>query len=69
MMCIRNFSLEIKFCAHSFFYHHHNQKLRIITMADDNNTGNFTTTVEGQSNTSSGIQPLHGAFHQQEYND
>ncbi len=54
----RNFALKIKFCALSFFYHNHNKKLRIITMADDNNTGNFTVNIEGPSIASSGVQPF-----------
>ncbi len=52
----RGFSFKMKFCAHSFFYHHHNKDLRINAMMDENNTGNFTATIEGPSIASSGIQ-------------
>ncbi len=45
------------------FYHHHNPKLRIITMADDNNTDNFTANIEGPSIASSGVQPFHVPVH------
>ncbi len=53
-----------KFCVGNkvlctlLFYHNHNRKLRIVTMADNDNTGNFTTNIEGPSIASSGIQPF-----------
>ncbi len=50
--------LEIKFCALLFFITTTIKNLRIITMADDNNTGNFTTNIEGPSIASSGVQPF-----------
>ncbi len=63
MICARKFALEIKFCALSFFITTSTKKLRIITMADDNNTGNFTTNIEGPSIASSGIQPFRVPVH------
>ncbi len=45
----RNSSLEMKFCRHLFFIATTTKKLRIVTMADDNNTVNFITNIKGPS--------------------